>query len=91
MAIAWEEARDWLVECGVITLEKAASLLELASVLQNGVVLCNLLNKAHNGIIANMHANPKLQVGCFGVLLLLLLIGLFLVVLSGCSFSFSLL
>ena len=62
-SVGWTEARDWLVEAGVITLEQAPSLLAFASVLQNGCVLCALVNKAQQGIITNVHVAPKLQVG----------------------------
>ena len=40
MAASWEAARAWLVECGVVRPDQGTTLLDLASVLQNGSVLC---------------------------------------------------
>ena len=61
-AATWEEARTWLSECGVIKAEEAGTLLQFASVLQNGAVLCSLINKVSPNLITATHSAPKLQV-----------------------------
>jgi len=58
--IGWELARDWLHAAG---LPPSSSLIDLASVLQDGVALCELLNRVSPNCIPTIHQKTSLQVG----------------------------
>ena len=67
MAALWQDARLWLVEARVLPpdsplLQTSATLLDLAAVLQNGVVLCDLLNRFNPGCVPGIHRTPSHQV-----------------------------
>eukprot|EP00040_Diaphanoeca_grandis_P021369 m.113851 g.113851 ORF g.113851 m.113851 type:complete len:782 (-) comp28302_c0_seq1:91-2436(-) len=62
----WQMARDWLVNLAVIpenspALVASARVYDLALALQDGVVLCNTLNKMIPGSVETVHPNPEKQ------------------------------
>ncbi|EZA50028.1 hypothetical protein DMN91_005536 [Ooceraea biroi] len=62
----WYECINWLTRCGVLGADHKANgpdatAFDLAYVLQDGVLLCNLLNIMHPGSIDVKHVNQKPQ------------------------------
>lgn len=67
MSIAWEEAKTWLVEAKAVPsgsplLGPNATLVDLATLLQNGLVLCDLLNRYAPSCVGAVNRNPIHQV-----------------------------
>ena len=64
----WREARSWLC-CAGVSLSLKGELLDFAAALQNGVILCDLVNMVAPGCIDHFHrdaANVQVSDGeCF--------------------------
>lgn len=70
MAIDWLEARQWLLDAQAVPagsplLSHNATVVDLATALQDGVLLCDLVNRYLPGCVPSCHRAPAHQVARF--------------------------
>eukprot|EP01136_Pigoraptor_vietnamica_P016366 Opistho-1_new@60298 len=70
MAEEWKHARDWLVAAGVLgagseATTPDATAVQFAFALQDGYVLCSLLERLVPGAVPVLHHAPTLQFLCY--------------------------
>lgn len=66
----WRECASWLTRCGILRSDHkanwpSADIKDLAYILRDGVLLCNLLNILEPGCIDNKDVNQKPQMAQF--------------------------
>jgi hypothetical protein len=66
----WQECASWLIRCGALRADHkanwpTATAVDLAYILRDGVLLCNLLNTIEAGCIDSKDVNQKPQMAQF--------------------------
>lgn len=67
---SWQECASWLIRCGALRADHkanwpTATAVDLAYILRDGVLLCNLLNTIEAGCIDSKDVNQKPQMAQF--------------------------
>lgn len=67
---SWQECASWLIRCGALRADHkanwpTATAVDLAYILRDGVLLCNLLNAIEKGCIDSKDVNQKPQMAQF--------------------------
>lgn len=66
----WQDCASWLIRCGALRADHKANwpnatAVDLAYILRDGVLLCNLLNTIEPGCIDSKNVNQKPQMAQF--------------------------